>query len=83
MVGTYQIDDRWFLETSVVPGIFLESVSRNNLGSKFEIRSLLGIGYLLNSGNRLSIALTHKSNAGTASRNPGVNSVLIRLHREF
>jgi lipid A 3-O-deacylase len=78
-----EVPNRWFIEGSVLPGAFFEKVVENDLGSTFEIRSLLGIGYTFDSGNRLSLAVTHKSNASTASKNPGVNAVLIRFRRQF
>jgi len=81
--GIYQLNDRWFLEGSVLPGLFIESSFENDLGSAFEIRSLLGLGYALNSGDRLSLAITHKSNASTSSINPGVNAVQVRWRRRF
>lgn len=80
LVASYQLDKSWFLEASVMPGMFVENADINDLGSTFEIRSLLALGYELNSGNALSLALTHKSNANTASINPGVNSFLLRWH---
>ncbi len=79
----YELNGNWFLEGSVAPGLFAESGAIHDLGSAFEIRSLLGVGYALGSGDRISLALTHKSNAGTASHNPGVNSVLLRYRHSF
>lgn len=81
--GMYQLDDRWFLESSIMPGYYRAASPKTDLGSKFEIRSLLGIGVALASGDRLSLAITHKSNASTAPVNPGVNSVVLRLRRRF
>ena len=83
LAGLYQLDSGWFLEASVVPGLYIESTLENDLGSAFEIRSLLGVGFTLNSGGRMSLAITHKSNAGTADFNPGVNSAQVRWRREF
>lgn len=79
----YDFHSHWFLEGSVAPGYFAASRSANSLGSAFEIRSLLGLGYELDSGDRVSLAVTHKSNAGTSRRNPGVNSVLLRYRHRF
>ncbi len=83
LAGVYQINDRWFIEGSVLPGYFRASSPQNNLGSDFEIRSLIGFGVVLDSGSRLSIALTHKSNASTAPVNPGVNGIQIRVRHRF
>ena len=81
LVGTFQLRNRWFIETSVMPGAYFESEEGNDLGSTFEIRSLLGVGRTLNNGNAISLSVSHKSNASTAERNPGVNSVTLRWHK--
>ncbi len=81
--GVYDFDNRWYAEGSIAPGYFNESSTNNDLGSPFEIRSLLGLGYELNSGDSISLAVMHKSNASTASQNPGVNGVLLRYHHRF
>ncbi len=81
LVGTFELQNRWFIETSVMPGAYFESEEGNDLGSTFEIRSLLGVGRTLNNGNAVSLSVSHKSNASTADRNPGVNSVMLRWHK--
>lgn len=83
LVATLDLNDKWFLETSVMPGAFFESAALNDLGSTFEIRSLLGVGRNLNNGQKVSLAILHKSNASTGNINPGVNSVLLRWHTSF
>ncbi len=83
LIGTYTFGDRWFLEGSVMPGYYNESLALNDLGGSFQIRSLLGLGYRLNGGNDVSIAITHKSNASTQEENPGVNALLLRYHFNF
>jgi hypothetical protein len=79
----WPLRDRWFVEASVMPGYFRDSGDGNDLGSNFEIRSLVGVGRKLSDTLSLSLALTHKSNAATADRNPGVNAVSLRLRRSF
>lgn len=81
--GLLDYDNRWFIEGSIAPGYFKESGPANDLGSPFEIRLLLGVGYELNSRDSISLAITHKSNASTAKDNPGVNAVLLRYRRKF
>ena len=81
--SVYDFDNRWYIEGSIAPGYFNESSPGNDLGSPFEIRLLLGLGYELNSGDSISFAAMHKSNASTASQNPGVNGVLLRYHHRF
>ncbi|NOE18689.1 acyloxyacyl hydrolase [Ruegeria atlantica] len=83
LVGLYSLGERWFVEGSVMPGYFNASNDQNDLGGDFQIRSLLGLGYNLNNGNRMSVAITHKSNASTNDENPGVNAVLLRYHLGF
>ena len=83
LIGLYSFADRWFVESSVMPGYFSEGQGRNDLGGEFQIRSLLGVGYTLDSGNKISLAVTHKSNASTQDDNPGVNSLLLRYHYSF
>ncbi len=83
LIGLYTFADRWFIEGSVMPGYYSESNERNDLGGSFQIRSLLGLGYTLESGNKLSAAITHISNASTQEDNPGVNALLLRYHYAF
>ncbi len=74
----------WFAEASVMPGLYVSSSALSDLGSAFEIRSLIGIGHKLgDGGTRLSVAVTHTSNAGIGRRNPGANALAIRLRRAF
>lgn len=83
LIGLYSLNERWFVEGSVMPGYYNAGDDKNDLGGEFQIRSLLGLGYSLNNGNRLSVAVTHKSNASTNDKNPGVNAVLLRYHLGF
>jgi len=80
LVGILPLRSKWFVEGSIMPGVFWERYARNDLGSAFEIRSLIAIGRRFANGAGLSLALTHKSNASTAPQNPGVNSVVLRWH---
>ncbi|XHE54338.1 acyloxyacyl hydrolase [Phaeobacter sp. BS34] len=82
-VGKWHLQRGWFIETSVMPGAYAESVKLNDLGSTFEIRSAIAVGKEFATGKSLSLALTHKSNASTADINPGVNSLLLRWHVPF
>ncbi|ATG42374.1 Lipid A 3-O-deacylase (PagL) [Phaeobacter piscinae] len=82
-VGKWHLQRGWFIETSVMPGAYAESVRLNDLGSTFEIRSAIAVGKEFANGKSLSLALTHKSNASTADINPGVNSLLLRWHVPF
>ncbi|MBO9448823.1 acyloxyacyl hydrolase [Tropicibacter sp. R16_0] len=83
IAAEYKLNQHWFIEASVLPGVFIEADNNNDLGSKFEVRSLLGLGYRFERGDALSLAITHKSNASLSSFNPGVNAVLLRYHVAF
>lgn len=83
LVGIYTFRDRWFVEGSVFPGYYNESNTANDLGGEFQIRSLFGLGYTLDSGDKVSVAITHISNASTQDDNPGVNSIFLRYHYAF
>ncbi|MVO18600.1 acyloxyacyl hydrolase [Parasedimentitalea huanghaiensis] len=80
LVGQLPLSNNWFVEGSVMPGVYLERHARNDLGSAFEIRSLIALGRRFANGSGISLALTHKSNASTAVHNPGVNAFLLRWH---
>lgn len=83
IVGTYEFSGRWFLEGSVMPGFYEEGDEDNDLGGDFQIRSLIGIGYSLESGNKVSVALAHLSNASTNDDNPDANAIFLRFHKKF
>ena len=79
----WRLGNDWFIEASTMPGYYSAGTSVNDLGGHFHFRSLLGVGRTLPSGNAVSMALTHKSNASTKSYNPGVNALLVRYHLAF
>jgi len=79
----WQWDSGWFIDNSIMPGLFEEGPSGNDLGSAFQIRSLLGVGYQFDNGSAVSLALSHKSNASLAEDNPGMNGYTIRYHLNF
>ncbi len=83
LAGTYGFSERWFLEGSVMPGAYFEGEARDRLGGTFQFRSLIGVGYTLNSGDKLSLAVAHISNASTNEFNPGMNMVQIRWTHPF
>ena len=66
-----------------MPGLFEEGTDGNDLGLAFEVRSLAGLGYRFDSGSAISLAVSHKSNAGLGDSNPGANALLLRYHRSF
>jgi hypothetical protein len=80
LAGTIPHKRGWFTEFSVLPGVYVNGEANNDLGSAFEIRSLISVGRKMKNGTNISVALTHKSNASTAENNPGVNSLVFRWH---
>lgn len=80
----YALDPRWRLEASVLPGIYSRGSGGTDLGTDAPIiRSSLGASYALTPIWRLGASLSHKSNANTASDNPGTETVFITLARHF
>ena len=79
----WQWNSGWFIDNSIMPGLYEEGTAGNDLGSAFEIRSLLGVGYQFDNGHAVSLALSHKSNASLAEDNPGMNVYSIRYHFKF
>jgi hypothetical protein len=79
----WQWNSGWFIDNSIMPGVYKEGTSNNDLGSAFEIRSLLGVGYKFDDGSAISAAFAHKSNASLATDNPGANTYMVRYHISF
>ena len=77
------LGSRMFVEASVMPGYYSKGSDRTDLGGNLQFRSLLGIGYKLSAATRLSLALDHRSNAGTNDDNPGANTAELRLRHRF
>ncbi|HQU68010.1 MAG TPA: acyloxyacyl hydrolase [Albidovulum sp.] len=76
-------DKGWFLQGSIMPGYYDASSAGNDLGSDFEFRSSLALGYRMQSGWALSAAASHFSNAGLGDSNPGLLVATLRLGRSF
>lgn len=77
------LENRWFIEASFMPGFFNAASLSTDIGSDFEFRSMLGVGRWISSDVSVSLALSHKSNAGISDVNPGVNAVLLRVRKRF
>jgi hypothetical protein len=75
---------RWRLEASVMLGVYFASRRGSDLGTDFPVfRSQLGASRAFAGAWRLGLSVNHKSNASTARRNPGVETVLVSLARSF
>lgn len=73
----------WRLEASVMPGAYHDG-GGDDLGAGSPMfRSMLGVSRVVADGWRLGVSVNHKSNAGTASDNPGVETVLVGVTGNF
>jgi len=73
----------WFVEASVMSGLYHNGEDATDLGHVVEFRSLAGLGYRFGEALAISLAIDHKSNAGLGEDNPGVDTVSLRLRRRF
>lgn len=74
----------WRFEASLMGGGYAQGSGGTDLGASFPIfRTQIGVSYLMASGWRVGAAINHKSNAGTASDNPGADTVLLTFGRAF
>ncbi|AJE45481.1 acyloxyacyl hydrolase [Celeribacter indicus] len=70
--------DGFYGELSVMAGLY-DNSGDADLGSALEFRSGLELGYEWDNGVRLGLSVDHRSNANTASDNPGMETVLLRV----
>lgn len=54
-----------------------------SLGSAFQFRSGLELGYFMGNGHRIALSMLHISNANTAERNPGTEVISVRYGWAF
>ncbi|MBO9477953.1 acyloxyacyl hydrolase [Shimia sp. R11_0] len=83
VLSRYSLQNDWFLEGSFRPGLFFEGISLNDLGQTLEFRSALAVGRYVGESSAVSLELSHKSNGGLSSTNPGVNKLSLRYHHSF
>ena len=79
----WSLGPRWFLEASILPGLYRPAGEGFDLGNDLEFRSTLALGYRLDDRSSLALALRHVSNGDTDPFNPGLNGVGLRLYRSF
>ena len=75
--GEYTLTESVFLEASFMPGYY--SKGATDLGGNLHFRTTLGIGYAVSDAYALSLAVSHWSNGGIETRNPGTDMVMLRL----
>ncbi len=76
--AVWSISDHWFIEGSLMPGLYHKGSDGLDLGGDFQFRSLIGLGYRLENSAKISFAIDHKSNASTNPFNPGSEMVALR-----
>ena len=78
LAARWEWRSRWFVDASLLAGLHEHGVPGNDLGSLVNFRSLFGIGYTFGNGQRLSLVVTHISNAGLDDHNPGADALMLR-----
>ena len=68
---------RYVLTPSFGPHIYFGGNSKLDLGHKLQFRSQLEFSYRLDDRARLGVAVSHYSNAGLGSKNPGTESLIV------
>ncbi len=71
-------DSPFFAELHAMPGLYAAN-GGFDLGGPIEFRSGIEIGYEGPRGMRIGLSYDHRSNAGLFPRNPGVETVQIRI----
>ena len=71
--------DTVVLTGSIAPGLYDDGGGKD-LGSVFEIRSQVELGYQFDNQSRLAVSFSHTSNASVADDNPGVEVLNLYYH---
>ena len=71
-------NERGFLQFHSMAGLY-ENGSGVDLGGPIEFRSGIELGYQAKNGVRVGLSIDHRSNAGLYSRNPGLETVQLRV----
>jgi hypothetical protein len=72
----------WRLEGSLMPGLY-ERGSGADLGGSIQFRSKIAVSRWVADGYHVGVALTHLSNAGLQSRNPGEDAAFLFITKAF
>ena len=71
-------NERTFIQFHAMTGLY-EDGSGADLGGALEFRSGIELGYQAPNGTRVGLGVDHRSNAGIYSRNPGLETVHLRV----
>lgn len=74
--------DAWRIGLSVMPGAYNQG-NGVDLGFPLEFRSRLGLSRQVGPDWSAGIAIEHKSNAEISDINPGVETLLLTVARQF
>ncbi len=67
----WNVADSWYVTPSLGAGLYAQGSSDLDLGHAIEFRSQLEVSYEFNNESRVGLSLSHLSNAGLDSHNPG------------
>ncbi len=76
------IDSPFFVESSLMPGIYGQA-DGPDLGGQMHFRSSLGAGYTFDNGATVTASYDHRSNADTQQLNPGLETISLRFAIPF
>jgi lipid A 3-O-deacylase len=72
------IDTPFFIEASLLPGIYVQG-DGPDLGGLLEFRGALGLGYRFDNGASVTLITDHRSNADLGRINPGLETYGLRV----
>lgn len=75
----FALGDHFVLTPSFGAGLYHEGGGKD-LGNTVQFRSQLELGYQWDSGHRLSLAISHISNASLGDDNPGAEIISVYYH---
>lgn len=77
------VSDDFYAEASLMPGYYRAGSSATDLGHRLQFRTLIGAGYIIDRDMSVSLAVSHMSNFGFGDKNPGADTLSLRLRRSF
>jgi hypothetical protein len=73
------LNPHWYLTPSLAAGLYSHGGGKD-LGSPVEFRPQIEGAYEFDNGDRVSLGVSHTSNAGLDSHNPGTQAVTLYYH---
>ena len=75
-------DHDFFAGFSFIPGLYAKG-NGFDLGYPLVFRSGMELGYRTENGTQISLSYDHRSNAGLGHMNPGIESIQLRISKQF